>query len=90
MVDDRSTLQFCASCKRYEGVVNVLLLQDKTNHNTGSRYRRMLLCNATQKGNEEFVERLLEPLDVNRNTTDQDGENCDSGPLIRSILVLVD
>ena len=64
--------------------------QDETNHNTASTYCRMLLCNATRKGNEEFVEMLLERLDGNRNTTDQDGENCDSGPPIRSILVLVD
>ena len=68
----------------------MLLLQDETNYNTASIYSRMLLCNGTQKGNEEFVEMLLERLDVNRNMTDQDGENCDSGPRIRSILVLVD
>jgi len=66
------------------------MLQDETNHNTASTYRRMLLCNTTQKGNEEFVKMLLERLDVNRNTTDHDGENYDSGPPIRSILVLVD
>jgi len=69
---------------------NPLLLQHETNHNTVSTYHRMLLCNATQKGNAEFVEMLLERLDVNRNATDQDGENYDSGPPIRSILVLVD
>jgi len=62
------------SLLRCERVMKVLQERKDFKHNTANIYGRTPLCKADQKEQEDVVELLLEQVDVNPNTADQDRE----------------